>query len=154
LHARVNRFVEQLQRIHNGDAWHGSSLHQLLVGITPAQASIRPIPGAHTVWELVAHIAGWEGVLHRWIEGIPLKEPEEGDFPRMPSPTTEAWNRTLAHLDRSHGEFVRAIAALPETSLDQTIVGKEYTIAFMLEGAVRHHVYHTGQIALLGKSFA
>ena len=82
-----------------------------------------------------------------------MDEPEEGDFPRTPAPTAEAWGQTLAHLDRVHQEFLRAIAALPETALKQTVPGKPYTTEFMLEGAVRHHVYHAGQIALLKNSW-
>jgi hypothetical protein len=57
--------------------------------------------------------------------------------------------QTLARLDRVHEEFIRAIAALPDTALKQTLPGKPYTTQFMLEGAVRHHVYHAGQVALL-----
>ena len=80
---------------------------------------------------------------------MPVSEPEEGDVPRTPAPTAEAWGQTLARLDRVHDEFLLAIAALPDTALKQTVPGKPYTMQFMLEGAVRHHVYHAGQIALL-----
>ena len=147
--SRIKEFVEELQCIYNGDAWHGSSLCASLAGITAAEAAASPIPGAHTIWELVAHVTAWEDVWRRRIEGAQVNEPEEGDFPRTPAPTTEAWGQTLAHLNRVHEEFLRVIAALPETALKQTVPGKPYTTEFMLEGAVRHHVYHAGQVALL-----
>jgi hypothetical protein len=47
--------------------------------------------------------------------------------------------------------FLGAITKLPDATLDQTVVGKPCSIRFMLEGAVRHHVYHSGQISLLKK---
>jgi uncharacterized damage-inducible protein DinB len=150
--SRIKEFVEELQSIHNGNAWHGPSLREALAGITATQAAACPIPNAHTIWELVGHITAWEDVWRRRIEGTQVSEPEEGDFPPPPAPTAEAWNQTLARLDRVHQEFLRAIETLPEIGLKRTVPGKPYTIQFMLQGAVRHHVYHSGQIALLKKS--
>jgi len=147
--SRIKEFVEELHRIHNGDAWHGSSLCASLAEITAAEAAASPIPGAHHIWELVAHVTAWEDVWRRRIQGTQVDEPEEGDFPRPPAPTAEAWGQALARLDRVHEEFLRAIAALPEAALGEAVPGKPYTTQFMLEGAVRHHVYHAGQIALL-----
>jgi hypothetical protein len=46
----------------------------------------------------------------------------------------------LARLDQVLEEFLPAMGELPETGLDQTVVGKPYSIRFVLEGAVRHHV--------------
>jgi len=150
--SRIQELVDELQRIHDGEAWHGPSLQRALTGVTAAQASSRPVPKAHSIWELVAHIAAWEDVWRLRLEGTRLDEPPAGDFPKTPDPTAEAWKQGIAHLHRAHEEFLRKIATLSEATLDQTVVGKPYLIRFMLEGAIRHHVYHAGQISLLKKS--
>lgn len=151
--SRITELVEELRRIHDGDAWHGSSLSESLARITAAHAATRPIPGAHTVWELVAHITAWEDVWRRRLEGHDVNEPEEGTFPGIRAKSEEAWTEALARLHRVHEEFLHGIEALSESALSQMVPGKPYTIHFMLQGAVRHHVYHSGQIAMLRKAF-
>ena len=53
----IERIVDQLEREHAGDPWHGSPLRQVLADISHTQASAKPIADAHSIWELVLHIA-------------------------------------------------------------------------------------------------
>src|ERR1035437_3500929 len=60
------RIADQLRRAFSGDAWHGDSVFEILEGVNAAQAAAHPIKNAHSIWELVLHIAAWDGaVLHR-----------------------------------------------------------------------------------------
>ncbi|MBZ5538950.1 MAG: DinB family protein [Acidobacteriia bacterium] len=145
-------FAAQLRAIHEGDAWHGPALRELLSGLSPAQAASRPFAQAHSIWEIVLHIAAWENVFRRRLAGAALHQPEEGDFPPIANLTPAAWEESLAHLEGVHEELQRAVAALPESALEQIVPGRPYTVRFMLQSAVRHHVYHAGQIALLKKA--
>jgi uncharacterized damage-inducible protein DinB len=52
----THRINSQLERAYEGEAWHGPSLRELLDGVSAAQAASRPIPNAHSIWELVNHI--------------------------------------------------------------------------------------------------
>jgi hypothetical protein len=52
----THRINSQLKRAQEGQAWHGPSLRELLDGVTAEQAAARPIPNAHSIWELVNHI--------------------------------------------------------------------------------------------------
>ena len=97
------------------------------------------------------HIAVWEEVIRHRLAGQPIAEPEEGDFPPVTETSEEAWLRTLAKFDETHRSLVEAIATLTDERLSETVVGKDYTVEYMLRGIARHHVYHAGQIALLKK---
>ncbi len=44
------------------------------------------------------------------------------------------------------------IANLPDSRLDEIVVGKEYPVYHMLHGVAQHVLYHAGQIALLKKA--
>ena len=55
--AEVNRLEEQLRRALEGEAWHGPSVLESLAGLSAAQAASHPIAGAHSIWELVLHLA-------------------------------------------------------------------------------------------------
>jgi len=149
--SEIQGIIDELKNIHDGEAWHGPSLKEILSGVTARQAAARPLAKAHSIWELALHIAAWEGVFIRRLAGLSLEEPEEGDFPVVTEVSEEAWRRTLTRFDERHRNLVEAIAGLADERLRETVAGKDYTVEYMLRGLVRHHVYHAGQIALLKK---
>ena len=146
--------VDELKRIHEGDAWHGPALRELLFGVRAEQAAARALPNAHSIWELVLHIIGWENVFRLRLEGDPVSTPPEGDFPPVEDTSQEAWAETLSRLDDSHAQLINMVAGLSGSNLQEKVVGKDYTTSFLISGIVRHHVYHAGQIALLKKAFS
>ncbi|HEV7838068.1 MAG TPA: hypothetical protein VGO75_08390, partial [Gemmatimonadaceae bacterium] len=50
---------QDLHNVYEGAPWHGSSITQVLEGIDAKVAASRPIPHAHTIWEIVLHMTGW-----------------------------------------------------------------------------------------------
>jgi hypothetical protein len=146
--------VDELKRNHEGDAWHGPALRELLFGVGAEQAAARPIPNAHSIWELVRHIIGWENVFRLRLEGQPLSAPPEGDFPPIEGTSQEAWVETLCRLDDSHAQLINMVAGLSGSTLKEKVAGKDYTTRFLISGIVCHHVYHAGQIALLKKAIS
>ncbi|MBL8171970.1 MAG: DinB family protein [Acidobacteria bacterium] len=141
----------ELRAIHDGDAWHGPSLKEILAGVTAEQAAAHLLPAAHSIWELVLHISAWENVFLCRLAGEAITVPKEGDFPPVSDVSDDAWQRALARLDETHAQLLAAVAALSEAQWQQIVVGKDYTVEYLLHGIVRHHVYHAGQIALLKK---
>jgi hypothetical protein len=75
--------ADQLRRAFDGGAWHGDSLFEILKGVTAAQAAARPIQGAHTIWELVLHIAAWDGAVLRRLGGVRSGFPAPRIFRRL-----------------------------------------------------------------------
>ena len=67
----VERIADQLKRAHEGGAWHGPSVNELLEGVTAEQAAARPFEGTHSVWELVSHIEAWERAILLRLGGEP-----------------------------------------------------------------------------------
>jgi len=152
--SEATSIADELKEIHNGNAWHGPSLQEVLAGLTAEQAAARPIPNAHSIWEIVAHITGWENVFLERLKGNPLREPEEGDFPETAEASEAAWAQTLERLNETHRLLLEEIAGLSDEGLGEMVGGKDYSVRYLLRGVVRHHVYHAGQIALLRKAFA
>lgn len=144
--------AEELRTLWRGDPWHGPSLESLLDGVTPEQAAARPIREGHSLWELVAHVTAWNDVWRRRLEGHEVGDPEEGDFPPVPEPTPEAWARARERLREGHEKLVERVARLTPAELGAAVPGRDYDARFMVRGAIRHTVYHSGQIALLKKA--
>jgi uncharacterized damage-inducible protein DinB len=152
--SEATRIADQLRRAFSGDAWHGDSVFEILDGVTAAQAAAHPIKNAHSIWELVLHIAAWDGAALRRLGGSAVELSDTQNFPPVADASEAAWRETLAQVRRVHEELVKAMAALPDSRLDQIVPGKKgahYTFYYMLHGVVQHELYHAGQIALLKK---
>ena len=154
----VIRIVDQLEREHGGDPWHGSPLSRILDGVTHAQAAAKPIASAHSIWELVLHIAAWKNEVRSRLSGAPAGEPREGDWPPVGQVSEAAWKDAREHLELAHRLLVSAVRDLPETKLFEPTndarsreMGTGVTHYELLHGIVQHDVYHAGQIAILKK---
>jgi len=148
------RIADQLRRAFDGEAWHGDSLFEILKGVTAERAAARPIAGAHTIWELVLHIAAWDGAVRRRMGGAAVELSDAENFPQVTDASDGAWRNALADVRRVHEELVAAVADFPDSRLYEMVPGKEgshYTFYYMLHGVVQHELYHAGQIALLKK---
>ncbi|HYW73134.1 MAG TPA: DinB family protein [Pyrinomonadaceae bacterium] len=150
----TDRILDQLQRAYEGTAWHGPSLKELLNGVTAEQAHARPLPNGHSIWELVHHIAVWEDVGRRRLQGdpaeVPISSPE--DWPPADDTTDAAWTRSKESLERGHQLLVEAISQVPESRLDEPIMAGKSTVYVTLHGVIQHDLYHAGQIAILKKA--
>src|SRR5580765_4668182 len=99
------RIEEQLQRAFEGDAWHGPSVHEVLVGITAVQAAEHPLPAAHSVWEIVLHMTTWHDTVRRRLAGEAFMPTPAQDWPAVTDTSESAWSAALADLDRSYREI-------------------------------------------------
>lgn len=148
------RIADQLRRAFEGDAWHGDSLLEILDGVTAAQAAARPISNAHSIWELVLHIAAWDGACRRRMRGEVVELAGAQNFPPVTDSSDAAWRKTLKHVTDIHADLVHAVAAFPEARLKEKVPGKDpdyYNFYYMFHGLAQHELYHAGQIALLKK---
>jgi uncharacterized damage-inducible protein DinB len=152
--SEATRIADQLQRAFDGEAWHGDSLFEILAGVTAARAAAHPIKGAHSIWELVLHIAAWDDAVLRRFAGIAVELSDVENFPAVTDTSEAAWLAALARARRAHHDLIAAVNELPDSRLYEMVPGKEgphYTFYYMLHGVVQHELYHAGQIALLKK---
>jgi len=149
----IARIQDQLQRAYDGNAWHGPSLCALLADVTAAKAAAKPIPSAHSIWELVLHIIAWEKVVVRRLSGeVVIEIPEEENFPTVRDTSELAWTRTREELASAHKEMQDSIGKLAEERLNEKLPGKSGSVYSNIHGIIQHNLYHAGQIAILKKA--
>ncbi|MDQ3013752.1 MAG: DinB family protein [Acidobacteriota bacterium] len=147
----THRINSQIKRAYQGEAWHGPSVRELLNGVTAAQAAAKPVPDAHSIWELVNHIIAWEQIVRRRLEGeIIIDIADEMNFPAADG-SEEAWQAALQLLESTNQALRESIKKIDDAKLEEIVPGMGYTNYFMLHGAIQHDLYHAGQIALLKK---
>ena len=152
----IERISDQFRRAFDGNAWHGPSVMALLEGVTAAQAAVRPIPSAHSIWQLVSHIAAWERACLRRLNGDPAQLTDEEDWPAVSDTSEAAWEKTKDELVATHQQLLDKIAELDDARLNQPIINDPSTtyssVYVTLHGGVQHDLYHAGQIAMLKKA--
>lgn len=149
-----DRIADQLRRVFYGEAWHGDSLFEILRGVTAARAAAHPVGNVHSIWELVLHIAAWDGAVRRRMTGVAVVLSDADNFPAVTDTGDAAWQRTLAQVRRTHDELIEAVSKFGDAGLGEQVPGKEgahYNFYYMLHGLAQHELYHAGQIALLKK---
>jgi uncharacterized damage-inducible protein DinB len=152
-----SRLADQINRAFAGDAWHGDSLRELLNGVDAVTAAAHPVKGAHSIWELVLHIAAWDDAVRRRTGGTAVTLNDEQNFPPVKDASESAWYKALDHANRTHDELVKAVADFHDSRLLEQVPGKAesyYNFFYMFSGIVQHELYHAGQIALLKKAQA
>ncbi|HEX2092573.1 MAG TPA: DinB family protein [Longimicrobiaceae bacterium] len=152
--SEIERIRDQLRRALEGEAWHGPSLREALAGVGAGIASARPIPGAHTIRELVHHLAAWHGVVRRRLEGEAVHEPEEGDFPDGEDGSEQGWQALLEKLEARNRELLDTVARVDGARLDEPVLEGWSSTYSNLHGTAQHALYHAGQIVLLRKAVA
>jgi len=135
------------QEGYSKKTWHGPNLRQSLKGVSAKQATWRPGPGRHNIWELTLHAAYWKYAARRRIEGgkhgsFALKGSNFFARPEKGQATEAAWKSDLALLDREHQALELAIRRVLKTPRANKFLPTLYGVAF-------HDVYHAGQIRLL-----
>jgi uncharacterized damage-inducible protein DinB len=152
----VARIGSQLKRASEGGAWHGPALLELLAGVTAEQAASRPVANAHSIWEIVLHVAAWQGFAADALGGasMPTDLADEANWPPVADAGEGAWRAAVAEVGEVNRRLRRELRKLSDEDLERVVGGREYSVYFLLHGVAQHTLYHAGQIALLKKALA
>ncbi len=150
--SEIRRILGQMDRAFSGEAWHGPDLTQLLNGISAEDASKHPVPGAHSIWELVNHIAAWNSIVQQKSKGEPVEVTTEIDWPPVWEVSEVAWKRSLAALAENRTRLRNHVKTVRDDQLDEKVPRENYSQYVLLHGLVQHDLYHAGQIAVLKKA--
>lgn len=151
------RLADQIRRAFEGSAWHGDSILELLTDVNNRTAAARPIKDAHSIWEILLHIAAWDDVVVRRVGGTAVTLTDQQNFPPVTDISEAAWGQAIDSTKRTHHELIKAVASFPDSRLTDPVPGKTqnyYNFYYMFSGVVQHELYHAGQIALLKKAQA
>lgn len=152
--SEIVRITDQLKRAVYGEAWHGPAVLEALDGFDAKTAMAKPIPAAHSAWELALHVTSWFRIMKRRFAGEDPELTRTLDWPPIEDSSSNGWTATIADLKRAHREFQEAIDATSESELFIELPGRGFDLYYILHGMVQHCIYHAGQIALLKKSLS
>jgi|SRR5450759_2483133 uncharacterized damage-inducible protein DinB len=148
----VLQLLQIINESYDQRAWHGTNLRGSIRGLAAEQASWRPSPARHNIWEVVVHCAYWKYIVRRRILGgkkgsFPLKG--SNWFKRPVDQTDAAWRADIHLLEETHQTLRDAIAGLKSSDLKKKPFGSKWTNLQIISGIASHDLYHAGQIQLL-----
>ena len=145
----VGLLLDMLDEAFSRKAWHGPTLFGSLRGVGPEQASWRPAPGRHNIWEIVVHATYWKNVLRRRLTGDASRFPLKGSNWFARPAADRVWRQEVAMLVEEHTRLRHAVAELTPAELARLVHGRSDTAAYSIRGIAAHDLYHAGQIQLL-----
>ncbi|MBK7091485.1 MAG: DinB family protein [bacterium] len=150
--SQVEKIADQLKRAVYGDAWHGPSVLENLEGVTAKQAINKPIPNAHSIWEITLHITAWFRIVAQRLEGEDPEVTREIDWPAIEDPSAKAWVAAVADIKRAYKEYQKVVDKTMDNELFVELPGRGFDLYHLYHGMVQHCTYHAGQIAILKKA--
>ncbi len=145
------RIAGHLRQILTGSPWHGTCLDKLLPGVTAEEARARPLPGAHSIWELVLHMELWIRIAFEATQGVamPRLYGTEKDWLDVENASEAAWADAKNRLFESAERAAQAMEGFSDSRLRDTVPGRDYNFQYLFQGVVDHTLHHEGQIAML-----
>jgi uncharacterized damage-inducible protein DinB len=155
----ADRIVDLSRRVITGEPWHAGSLADLLADVTATDAAAHPVPGAHSIWEIVLHMTGWIGEVRARIEGAEAGTPPAGDWPAVGKASDARWDEARDAFFAAADALEATIATIGPADLDRPVVdrresesGEGASRYLSAHGIIHHSIYHAGQIALLKRA--
>lgn len=151
-----------VRQMLEGPAWHGPSVCEAIEGVSAEEAAARIVPGVHTIYELVHHMAAWAGEVERRFRGMAPGEPPDGEFPPEGTEVSEeTWSALRERITDRHTSLMEAVRSFPGSRLDDQLgellnapLGTGFTFRQIAQGLIEHDAYHAGQIVLLRRAWA
>src|SRR6266581_4648688 len=127
-------------------AWYGPTLGELIAKTSPEEATKPPVPGAHSISELLQHLLLWNERTRNTSDSHPMPrwEPEK-EWAEPPI----SWNELVTRWNQSRDLLEEKIRNFTIEDLARQVPGRNYPYETLLHGIVQHTIYHSGQIAMV-----
>ena len=125
-----------------------------LAGLTAAQASWKPNPERHSIWQIVRHTAQWMEAGSQALAGQPrvYEDLERSDW-QPASGGEREWQADVERLYAAYRTFKGRLEAMTEEDLSKIIEPyrgqSRYAAALRFLRTATHDTYHLGQIRYL-----
>jgi uncharacterized damage-inducible protein DinB len=152
------KLSNELEKILSGDPWYGNPVYQVIEQVSFEAAFEKPDHAAHSIAEIVLHMVAWtEEVMDR-MNGMTAGVPSSGDWPPTGSPTEQKWQNYVNDLKLVNVNLLGLIQNFPEEKWNEPMndernreLGNGVSYEELVNGLIQHHIYHSGQIAILNR---
>ena len=147
----INNLIEQLVEIEKGSPWLDETFEKKLTAITDDNAFIRPLPGMHSIAEIMSHLVIWRFEIISRLQGNDrnLWESSPENWKSNEELQTRGWNDLINKFNESQIQLISMLKTKEDSFLNTKY--KDRNFQYLLEGFLHHDLYHLGQIGLVNK---
>jgi uncharacterized damage-inducible protein DinB len=143
---QIQQIADAYRAVTIKGAWYGPTVAELIAKTPPELATTPPVPGAHSISELLQHLLLWNERIRNTSENHPMPRWEaEKEWAEPPIP----WKELVARWNQSRDLLEERIRNFPIEDLTKQVPGRNYPYETMLHGILQHAIYHSGQIAMI-----
>jgi len=155
---KSEKLSSELEKVLSGNPWYGNPVYQIIEQVSFEGAFDKPDHAAHNIAEIVLHMVAWtEEVMDR-MNGMTAGVPSSGDWPETGAPDEQKWQNYVNDLKLVNVNLLGLIQNFPEEKWSEPIndernreSGNCVNYEELVNGLIQHHIYHSGQIAILRK---
>ena len=152
------KLQNELQKVLSGDPWYGDPVFKILEQVTFEAAFEKPDHAAHNIAEIMLHLLAWSVVVLVWLFGLAAGVPSSGDWPPTGNPEEQKWHNYVNDFKLVNVNLSGIIRDFPEEKWNEPMndernreLGIGVTYEELVNGLIQHHIYHSGQIAILNR---
>ena len=139
-----------------GDPWYGNNVYNIIDAVSFETAFGKPAGSIHNIAGIVLHMISWtEEVMDR-MNGLTAQLPSSGDWPDPGQPDEQKWQNYVSDLKLVNVNLLGIIQNFPEEDWQLPFkderdreLGTGVNFEELVKGLIQHHIYHSGQVALL-----
>jgi uncharacterized damage-inducible protein DinB len=150
------KLQRELEKVLSGDPWYGDSVYDIISKVTFETAYEKPQGSVHNVAGIVLHMISWTEEMMDRLNGMMAGVPTSGDWPPTGNPDEQKWQNYVNDLKLVNVNLIGLIQHFPEEKWSEPVnydkghnLGSEVNYEELVNGLIQHHIYHSGQIALL-----
>ncbi|WP_374950963.1 DinB family protein [Mucilaginibacter sp.] len=154
----AEKLQSSLNQVLAHNPWYGPSTYEILDKIAFEQAYETPDGSVHNIAGILLHMLGWTQEVSARMGGNLAGEPPAGDWPNPGTPDESRWKQLIADFKLANVNLDKIINDFPgdrweDITNDQRFGedNKHVSYQALIEGLIQHHIYHSGQIALLNR---
>lgn len=142
-----------LREAFSGEPWHADSFRDLVIDVPAELAAARPIPGAHSIWEITLHCDAWMRILRLRLLGAPDETPPPAtDYPAVGEASAAAWQAAIENLEEAERRLREQILQQAGGRFDPGAPGYDARMHEQLLGGIAHLAHHGGQVTMLRRA--
>ena len=150
----LTQYINQWRSGLVGEPWIDETFAKKFERVNEENAFLQPLPGVHSVAQLVSHLVEWQlSIFNIWKGGRRTVTMESGlNWLDNPALQTHGWAALKGRFTQVQEEMILFLSAQDDDFLEK-IDAEGHTNKYYLEGIIDHNMYHLGQIGLVLSMF-
>lgn len=150
---QVSSYLLQLEQLMEGGSWQGESFKDKLNMITATTFFTQPMPGVHSIAEIIDHCRYWKDVLLARFQGdIGYRDRtvHQMNFRELPVLQELGMEKILSDFYAAHTAIMDFLQRKDDHYLEEKNQSG-IAMSYYIEGIIQHDIYHLGQVGLIQK---